>query len=277
MPRTQSSRQRTLNPKQLDILYLLYKFRFITGELVAKQNHQANAQYTNVRLKILHLQNYIGRNYDSSYRIERRPASYYLLPRGLAVLRATPNAKASVIRSIYHDKIASDTFITHSLAIFGLYESFKQTYGVRLAFFTKSDLAGYSAYPKPLPDAYIRLDESKNGAKNRPEKQFMLEYYEESRPFFLLKRRISQLLEHAEDGDWDITKTDYPTVLIVCDTPALQKRLERHLIRTTQNTWTEVQFALAIKEAMVSMKAGSKIWRAITEDGETVMKKLEEL
>ena len=76
--------RKQLNELQSELLLVLYKFRFGTVELIAQYQDQS-VRYTNVRLKILLEQDYIGRNYDSSYNIKGWKASYYLLPKEIFV------------------------------------------------------------------------------------------------------------------------------------------------------------------------------------------------
>src|ERR1035437_633179 len=83
----QPTRRKRLNGMQMDVLLCLYKFRFGTPELISSYQEVAAVRDTNKRLKILMEQEYIGRNYDSSYRIDRKQASYYLLPKGIKLLK----------------------------------------------------------------------------------------------------------------------------------------------------------------------------------------------
>lgn len=62
----------------------------------------------------------------------------------------------------------------------------------------------------------------------RQETFFFLDVLHEGRPFFVSLRRIKQYMAYAEEGEWEeATETDLPAVLLVCDSPALQKRLHK--------------------------------------------------
>jgi DNA-binding HxlR family transcriptional regulator len=65
--------RKTLNNNQLQVLYSLYKFRFGTTDLLrATQDKSISRQFMNRRLQVLCDQEYIGRKYDSSYKLQAK-------------------------------------------------------------------------------------------------------------------------------------------------------------------------------------------------------------
>ena len=66
-----------LNNKQIEVLNILYRFRFGTSELIALIMNQSTI-YTRTRLNRLLAQDYIARNYDSSYKLRGIATNYYL-------------------------------------------------------------------------------------------------------------------------------------------------------------------------------------------------------
>ncbi|HEV7454553.1 MAG TPA: replication-relaxation family protein, partial [Candidatus Saccharimonadales bacterium] len=131
MTNTQPTHRKTLNKNQLHILYLLYKFRFGTTELfVENQNNKISRQYMNVRLRILCEQEYIGRRYDSSYKLGGKSATYHLLSKGIKLLKQRPDDfNPRVLKNIGNDRRAKDRFINHCLQVFSIYCSLKKLYG----------------------------------------------------------------------------------------------------------------------------------------------------
>ena len=114
-PSKQPKYRRPLNDKQILLLKLLYKFRFITvGLLQTAQGHKYQATH-NDRLKVLYDQNYIGRHYNDTYRIDRRYAEYFILPDGINALKSLNIFKSTVLKNLYKDKTAQPQFIAHSL------------------------------------------------------------------------------------------------------------------------------------------------------------------
>jgi DNA-binding HxlR family transcriptional regulator len=209
--------------KQLDILSLLYRFRFATSNNLTQALNSKRTNTINQRLKLLLQQDYIGRKYEPSYRLLGKHASYYLLPKGISALKQIPDNKfdKTILHNIHKDKTASDQFIDYSLGIFSTYCQLKAKYGDSLHFFTKSQLANkYDYFSEFLPSIYIRLD------INGTEKDYFLEYLQTSKPYFTVIQRLKQYIEYASNGDWEAgTESDFPKILLVCDTPSLQNRL----------------------------------------------------
>jgi hypothetical protein len=140
--------RRPLNAHQIAILNTLYKFRFTTIALLAENQQAKHQRVIASRLKILVDQGYIGMNYDSSYKIAGKPATYYLLPEGVRYLRYQPYTQESALRSIYQDKRVEPHRIAHRLHVFKAYIHIKQAYPDRFKFFSKTELMHKPYVPK---------------------------------------------------------------------------------------------------------------------------------
>lgn len=221
-----STRRMPLNDKQLSILRLLYRFRFATTELLTLALETNSKIKMNERLKILLEQEYIGRKYESEYRLLRKHASYYLLSKGINALKDSGgNYDKAILHNIHKDKTASDQFINHSLDVFRLYCDLKTEYGDRLKFFTKTQLTEFDYFPEPLPDAFIRLKDDDR------ERQYFLELLQSTRPFFVSVRKIQKYVSYADEDEWGVTGGDLPEVILVCDNETWKKRLDKSLIK----------------------------------------------
>ncbi|SRR6266550_2463367 len=211
------------NNKQLDILRLLYRFRFATTELLTQALELKSKIKMNERLKILLDQEYIGRNFDSEYRLLRKHATYYLLPKGVEALKRIPGNKfdALTLRNTRKDKTASDQFIDYSLSIFSMYCRLKSELGDSLRYFTKSQLVNrYDYFSEFVPSVYIST------VTDDAEKDYFLEYLQSSKPFFTIVQRLKQYTEYADSGEWEAeTDSDFPTILLICDNQRLQNLL----------------------------------------------------
>jgi len=251
MPNPEPTHRKTLNKDQLQILYLLYKFRFGTTELLVKsQNNKITRQYMNVRLQILCDQEYIGRKYNGSYRLAGKPATYHLLTKGIKLLKQRPDDfNPKVLKNIANDRKAKDRFIGHCLGVFDIYCLLKRFYGEELKFFTGSylKLPQFEYFPQPLPDAYLSFSQGKH---------FLLDYFESTLPFFVLKKRIAYYVSYAEDNLWS-KKSQMPVILLVCDTEGLRKKVEAQVMSALDRTWKDVAFATTTKDALGS----EKVWR----------------
>jgi protein involved in plasmid replication-relaxation len=258
----QPTHRKALNKSQLQILYLLYKFRFGTTELFVKsQNNKISRQYMNVRLRILCEQEYIGRKYDSSYKLSGKPATYHLLPKGIKLLKQRPDDfNPKVLKNIGNDRWAKARFINHCLVVFDICCTLKKLYGDELKFFTGSylKLPKYEYFPQPLPDAYLSFKQDKA-------KHFLLDYFESSVPFFVLKRRVKYYVSYAEDNLWS-KKSRLPAILFVCDTEELRKKVETEVVKALDRSWEEVRFALATRAELNS--ADKEIWQQSDKTGQ---------
>jgi len=247
-----ATKHRPLNSHQLQLLTTLYKFRFSTAQLIASSQ---GAKYTRViltRLKILVDQGYIGQNYDSSYKIIGKPASYYLLPKGIQVLRQQKFADPKVLKQIYYDKNKDDTHITHRLNVFKTYVTIKLRYPKAFQFYSKSELSSWKYLPRDLTDAYLIRNDTSNakiiafGSKDDDQpvpNDYFLSFYEANAPYWRTKNSIRKYITYAESERWQkATKNDFPTVLIACETKKLERRLRNLSERELENSWASVRF-----------------------------------
>ncbi len=81
------SSRRKLNEGQLEVLDLLYKFRFGSNDLFALHFGKKDRSFVFKRMNILLEQGLLGKRFDSSYRIQGKPAAYYLAPDGARMLQ----------------------------------------------------------------------------------------------------------------------------------------------------------------------------------------------
>jgi hypothetical protein len=223
----------TTTTKQLIILKLLYRFRFTTSDLLTKAT-DIQKSTINKRLQLLLELGYIGRRYEPEYRLLRKHASYHLLPKGIRALKQIPGNtyNPKILRNISRDKDATDRFINHQLAVLNAYCTLKGVYENELRFFTKNQLATFEHYPHPLPDAYIRIGDGED------ERQFFIDILHAADAFFIATRKVMQYTTYAseEREEWEKeTGTLLPSVLLICDSPSLKKRLQKKMRRAAEN------------------------------------------
>src|SRR5476651_1690597 len=90
MSSAEPSHRNRLNQKQLEILHLIYRFRFVTTKLVAECQGKSGGPAVYASLTNLADQGHIGRRYEPEYRLRGQYAAYYLLPDGVRALRRQP-------------------------------------------------------------------------------------------------------------------------------------------------------------------------------------------
>jgi hypothetical protein len=220
--------------KQLAVLKQLYRFRFGTTDLLARALGLKDGRYIHMRLDALVKQEYIGKNYDSTYKLEGKPATYYLLPKAFAALkqRARIDQKEislKALRNAYKDKEASERFVAKKLAVFTIYDKLRDSYSESLGFWTKEQLnfEKYDYFPEPKPDAYLTI--TPEGPRPRG-RHFFLSYLDDETPFFVHVRRLQKYVDYVEAEAWEeATNSKLRGVLLVCESTSLLKRVRKKL------------------------------------------------
>ncbi|MDB5178274.1 MAG: hypothetical protein JWN01_217 [Patescibacteria group bacterium] len=252
-----------LNLKQLDILRLLYRFRFATSYHLAT-TLDIKPDTINQRLQILLDQKYIGRHYDGQYKIHGLPAQYYLLEHGIKALKHYVRDKCDdkVLHNLYKDKNAKPSFIAHSLNIFTVFCRLKERYGDGLRFFTKSQVHSYTHLPKQRPEALIRLD-----ADNR-RKEFFLEVIDPNKPFYAYVGKVRRYLEYADAGTWkEGASTKLPNILVVADSAGTEIRFQKQANRFLKRHYEEEpkMYTTNMDKLAAITPGHDRVWRDVEE------------
>ncbi len=258
--------RRPLNDKQILLLKLFYKFRFLTvGLLQSAQGHKYQATH-NDRLKVLYDQKYIGRHYNDSYRIDRRYAEYFILPDGINALKSLNIFKPTVLNNLYKDKTAKPQFIAHSLGIFELYNTVRRLYPNTFSFYTKIELTGREDMPDLLPDANLKpLDSLKT-------KEFYLDSVDDLAQLLFVKRKITSYIKHCDSDEWQDTGKPYPEVLLVTELESTEKTLHKYIEKKLSYSGVDMKFHTATKESLIeSQSTDEKIWHQVNEDEPTAL------
>lgn len=258
-----TTRERVLTAKQLDVIKLLFRFRFGTSDLISQALGGLARQSANSRLAILVERGYLTKKRDGNDRVHGKPAIYSLAAKGRAVLRQEPEKYAeSVLNSIRANRNSSERFIERNLSIFAIYNALAAKYGEKLVFLTKSNLATnkFDYLPDAKPDAFIQLEVGEG-------KYFFLYLLDESTPDFALVRRITSVFEYEKSGRW-IVKTGFvlPSVLLVCGTNRLQTTITKRVARASRKESSDFVFAATTLDSVLSDE--KKAWKSAI--GETI-------
>ncbi|HEY4963374.1 MAG TPA: replication-relaxation family protein [Candidatus Saccharimonadales bacterium] len=266
-PKPSPKYRRPLNNYQIQLLQTLYKFRFATTHLIAKSQGSKYPRVILARLRVLVDQDYIGQNYDKSYKIKGKPATYYLRPNAVRYFKQQPYASPKVLKSIYQDKRANKDQIAHYLHVFSVYVEFKRLYPEEFKFFSKSELAERKGMPERMPDAYLHRTVTSHTQAN----DYFLDSYEEATYYLVIQRKIRQYIKYAEDETWqNHTNRKLPTMLIVCETKALQRQMLRLAAKELDKTYVDLKFLATTTEALVSSQSKKElIWRNASEPEES--------
>jgi hypothetical protein len=220
------------------------------------------------RLNSLVEQKYIDRRYSKADRIDRRPAVYFVLPGAINALKQRTELDKNALNTMYKDKLGGQPFIDRCILTFAIFNRFKTGYGNKqLDFFTKREMSQYDFFPRPLPDAYIAV-------KNKDEEDgcYFLELFDGTTQNKKQWQRIKFYMDHCDSGDWeDDTEWDYPNLLIICETPQVEKRIQRHAEKLQASTGADMNVYTTSYRALLNAEsAKDAIWSDIDEPEELV-------
>lgn len=246
-----------LNKQQLHILTLLYKFRYTTIPLLTEyKNLKSNSLQRT--LDILLDQAYVGRKFDISYKIDRKPAVYYLVKRGIATLTSDERFNPSVLHAYYKNKSLSDQFMQHTIDTLAVYNRLHQTYGDTYQIFTKQELTAFDEFPENKPDLFLRGDHNNHN--------YFITLAHDIQPY-LTRKRLAEYIDHSEDEGWD--SGQYPTLLFVL----ADSNQERRLLEFAKNTLDsagidldELQIGVTTIKALISKPRTSTVWTYLGEN-----------
>ena len=254
--------RRPLNDKQLLILRVLYKFRFITVDLMCRQRSKSTRDVMYGRLRVLADQKYIAMRYGQTQRKQGLPAIYYLLPDGIRALAKLTELNPDVLHAAYYDRRAGQGFINRCLAIFALYRQFEKLYPGRYKMLTSSETTGHDYYPKLLP--HLHLEDTKGDG------DYFLDYIDENTTNFTVRRQLTGYVEHFDEGKWEETTGDeYPKILMVYTSPKIERGLQRRVPRLVSGEGLSV-YATSLKALLESSSAEEEIWTDVDEPEELI-------
>ena len=219
-----------LTTQQLHLLKIIYKFRFVTADLVAKYK-KVSTRATNEAFSILLQRKIISRHYDKTYILLGKGARYYLAPQALKLLKSD-GLNELALHARYKDRSASEQFIEHCLNILIASLNIQVAYKKDFLIYTKAELADQSYFPRPLPDIYLKREVPTQDMPN----EYFIDIFSDSQ-FFIIKKRIDQYIEHFESGDWG--GGNYPNILLACPNNTTAQKILKYVETTLDNKYID--------------------------------------
>lgn len=268
--------RRELNQGQLDVLRLLYKFRFSSSELVGRAIGKQNIKVVQKKLKVLEDQGYVGKRYDKTYKLRGKPAAYYITPKGARLLREhDPQDKASTtitdqgIKQLYKNTSVTEDHIAHCLSILTVHLHLQTFYGENCLTFTRVQMTTVTYLPDWLPDLFVSIKRSAD--KKAAPQRFFLDVWDGTRPFFVSVRKVRNYITFSEDGDWPTDQAAFPAILIVCKDDRMQKKLNRQIRKALDDSYEEMTFATTTEDNLLgASRKDEEVWQLATESDEIV-------
>ena len=237
MRRVEPKRRYSISKSQVDILLYLHKYRFLTSDLLAVLL-QKDRSTIYERLSVLVDQEFVAKQYDSSFRLRTRPATYCLAPAGIRFLKARGIDRTQLhykSRNFTEEQIDEQLLYTKFATT--LKSSYKDSFGV----YTKYQLR-HGAYVQPTPHLLL-------SGKSDTVPDYVLDYFPAFTASWRLKRRINQHDQTAYEAE-----TIYPHLLMV----AGNKSTEKRLVRLTEELYADFEVFVTTEERLLSCE--KKIW-----------------
>lgn len=241
----QKSNKSALTKKELEVLILIYRFRFLNRvHIQAMLGHKSHTR-VQTWLDSLVKHGCLTKEYEK--KITNEPAIYYLSALGRKQLKKNPEVETKLLNSrTWRENERTKEFIEHCLfvddicvSLMNLAESSNRD----LAFYTKTDLYGISYVVKPLPDAYFALV-----AEDGDIKRYFLDVFDDV-PSAQLRRRIQRYLGYYDLDKWFEKYPDkpFPGIILICP----NTRMKGHLfyyIQSHLDEYPDLNFDLSTKE-----------------------------
>jgi hypothetical protein len=197
-----------LRPRQLEILILLYRFRYLNRAQIQKMLLHKNHRSVIAWLKDLVNQGYIDCEYDK--KLAALPSVYSLNIIGRNYLKDDPQIKIGAMKWIWRKEKLSSFFKEHCLFMADIYielwarTNYDEYFAIN--FYTKVDMFQWHKVKPPADASYSMRDE------NNKLKEYFLEVFEDL-PSIYIRRRISQYFAFHED--YYHPKRPFPAILFI--------------------------------------------------------------
>lgn len=249
-----------ITKRQQEILYLLYRFRYLDRRqiqaLLNQKDHRRVIPWLNEITELKLTTRYFEKTAAAN------PAVYSLDSEGRKYLKKT-NDKINIqsLARLWRDKKYSAQFRNHCLFAVDIYLSlaaFCDKYKSVMNYRTKTELYQMEHMISPEPDSYFSIKDLSGNVV-----RYFLEIFEDIAPL-AMRNRIKQYLHYFDSDEWqDSTGTSFPKIILVCPTT----KLKNHLFYYIQNkidedskisfyltTWETAKQKGLIKEALEKVK-----------------------
>lgn len=258
--------RKSLNKSQVELLNLVYKYRFSSRQLIATSLgiKPGNGLYD--RLEVLIRLGYIGKRFDSKFRMLNVPAAYYLTARGYKKLASMAGHEAMTgadMRAIYNNKTVGQAFVNSSLTFYRLTQLLQhQLPGMKV--FTERDMLQHSYFPPSRPDAFLSLPSSDPVRPHR----FFFDIQQDRMPVSVLERKIAAYADFFEEGGWKPTRSEVPVILILCEWSAAERRTQRSLNALLMRLESDMRIYTATVNALQQSENNLAIWTPVDDPEE---------
>jgi hypothetical protein len=258
-----------LNSGQIKVLELVYKYRFVSRQLLANSLGVKPENGLYEKLEILVKNGYLGKRFDKQLKLQNVPAAYYLSPAGIRSLQALPGHEyigEPAIRLSYQNKTnVSNDFIASTLSVYEHTQLLQNQYP-GLQVFTKRDTGRYDYFPQQLPDSFLSTPSDDPEHPHR----FFFDIVSDRQPRSVLDRRIANYVEFFDGGGWDETGSELPVILLLSEWGPAERRIQRSVMSQLSRLESDLRVFTSTTTAVEKVTADKAVWTAIGEVDELV-------
>ena len=197
-----SGQEVKLSPQQQRLLKLLFKFRFISAQLLAQVMGISRPGIYQT-LELLVEKKLVIKVYENEFRIDRKPAYYYLSKQGVTVVRKLMKVKEAAVHTLYKNDTTTPEFVEHCLVAACCYVAINHSLPADTDIFTRSEINRFTEFPKNRPDLYIRTADG----------QEAIVVIMDEKPLYIARKRLDEIITHSEDQEWE--NGDYPRICFI--------------------------------------------------------------
>ncbi|MDQ5932613.1 MAG: hypothetical protein QG649_698 [Patescibacteria group bacterium] len=263
-----SDKSATLKQGQIDILELLYKYRFSSRQLLLDSLGEGSGTDTNLyqKLEVLIKHGLVFKRHEPRQKLLGVPFAYSLTPKGLKVLQVLPghdHVTDSVIKGWYRNKTVDQKFVNRTIAIHK-YTSLLSKFYPSLKVFTQRDLVKFTYFPKHLPDAVLSLP-VEEGTPLR----YFFDLIPAGLPRKALDGKLMNYCSFFESGSWEVTKSDNPAILLVASNGRAERQLQ-YIARARLQRYDELDLRIftTTVQALARLNGEGLIWTRVDDTDE---------
>ncbi len=246
--------------KQYQIIFLLYKYRFITVIQLQKYFNHKDPHRIKEWLTDLLEKKYISVIKDDTD--PTIPFIYCLATKAKLVLVDDKDMDAAFLERLYKEKRLKENFRNHCLFLFDIFLYFlsRQEKGTTLHFLTQQNLKGFDYLPEELPDTYI-IVERKDGT----DKYFVDLFDEYRKPPGVARFNIRKYITYSEGGNWQANtgNNPLPSLLFVVQDERRLKHLFMYGKAKMAKTFEDISLFITTQDLIRFSKDKTNIWKQV--------------
>ncbi len=258
----------TLKPGQIEILELLYKYRFSSRQLLLGSLGEGSGTDFNLykKLEVLIKHELVFKRHEPRQKLLGVPYAYCLTPKGLKALRSLPGHESiteSVIKGWYRNKTVDQKFVNRTLAIHK-YTNLLAAFYPSLKVFTQRDLAKFTYFPKHLPDAVLSLP-----VEEGTPRRYFFDLIPAGLPRKALDGKLMNYCSFFESGSWEVTKSTNPAILLVASNGRAERQLQ-YIARARLGRYDDLDLRIftTTVQALARMNDEGLVWTRVDDTDE---------